>query len=144
MNEPSLRPVRILYAEDNLDDVELLRAVLERSPIPVCLEHVEDGVACMEYLRRSEPLPDLLLLDLNMPIMDGFEVMRAIVGDESLRSLPVVVLTTSSAPEDIARMYRMRCSSYVRKPLEMPTFVCAVKTMIDYWFSVVALPSTPH
>ena len=140
------RPVRILYAEDNLDDVELLRAALELSPVEVDLHHVENGIACMRSLRseagdESHLPPDLLLLDLNMPMMDGFEVMEEIVRDESLRSLPVVVLTTSGDPEDVERMYRLRCSSYIRKPLELQGFVRAVQTMIDYWFTVTTLPS---
>lgn len=146
MNGRSLRPLRILYAEDNFDDVELLRAALEHSPIEISLDHVENGVTCMEYLRKAAslpnaPMPDVLLLDLNMPVMDGFEVLQAIISDSSLCWLPVVVLTTSSAPEDVERMYRMRCSSYVRKPLELPAFVRAVNTIVEYWFGVVTLPT---
>ena len=144
MSAQTLSPVRILYAEDNFDDVELLRAALEHSPVQIWLDHVENGVACMEYLRRARcshvSLPDLLLLDLNMPVMDGFEVMHAIASDSSLCSLPVVVLTTSSSPEDVERMYRLRCSSYIRKPLELPAFVRSIETLIDYWFGVVTLP----
>jgi two-component system response regulator len=137
---------RILYAEDNFDDVELLRLALEHSASGVQLHHVENGVACMQYLRSqsraSLERPDLLLLDLNMPAMDGFEVMEAILRDEVWRSLPVIVLTTSIAPEDVERMYRLRCSTYIRKPLELQGFRKAVQTIVDYWFKVATLPTS--
>ncbi|HEU4603590.1 MAG TPA: response regulator, partial [Steroidobacteraceae bacterium] len=81
-------------------------------------------------------------LDLNMPAMDGFEVMEAILRDEVWRSLPVIVLTTSIAPEDVERMYRLRCSTYIRKPLELQGFRKAVQTIVDYWFKVATLPTS--
>lgn len=141
------RQLRILYAEDNLDDVELLRTALDRLTAPVVLEHVDNGIACLQYLRREDgyvnaPNVDLLLLDLNMPLMDGCEVMEHIVRDEALRALPVVVLTTSASPDDVERMYRLRCSSYLRKPVELQQFLRAVQLLIEYWGDLVTLPTS--
>ena len=136
----------ILYAEDNEDDVELIRTGLKRCGVPVNLHHVENGADCLRFLRRegayaNAPRPHLLLLDLNMPVLDGYEVMETIVKDPALRCLPVVVLTTSNAPEDVERLYRLRCNSYICKPLELQQWLKMVETIVEYWFKVVTLPT---
>jgi len=100
----------------------------------------------MAFLLREAPFedapcPDLILLDLNMPVMSGREVLGAIVADERLAHLPVVVLTTSNAPEDILGMYRLRCSAYITKPVSFQRFVEIVQGLMSYWFGVVSLPS---
>jgi two-component system response regulator len=140
------RPLEVLLAEDREDDALLTREAFRRSGRQVNLHHVENGEECMAFLRRENrhaqaPAPDLLLLDLNMPLMGGREVLAAIVADERLRHLPVVVLTTSRADVDVLDMYRMRCSSYITKPVDFDQFLAVMSVLADYWITVVELPS---
>lgn len=139
------RPAEVLLVEDNEDDVILTREGFKRSRLFVSLHHVSNGEACMRFLRKDgeyqdAPTPDIILLDLNMPVMDGRQVLEQIVSDEQLRKIPVVVLTTSSEAEDIQRMYSLRCSSYITKPVDFDQFVRVVQELGDYWFTVVVLP----
>lgn len=139
------RPAEVLLVEDSEDDVILTREGFKRSKFFVSLHHVSDGEACMRFLRKEGvykevPTPDIILLDLNMPIMDGREVLRHITADEVLKKIPVVVLTTSNEVEDIQRMYALRCSSYITKPVDFNKFVGVVQELGDYWFTVVVLP----
>jgi CheY-like chemotaxis protein len=144
-NLTNARPAEILLVEDNEDDVELTRIGFKKSKLLLNLHHVKDGVECMEFLRKQgshshAPRPDLILLDLNMPRMDGREVMAEIVADEALRNLPVIVLTTSTDDEEILKMYNLRCSSYIAKPVDFDQFLRVVQSLADYWFTVVMLP----
>jgi len=139
------RPAEILLAEDNENDVELTRAGFERCKLLLNLHHVKDGEECMAFLRKqgkysNAPTPDLLLLDLNMPRMDGREVLAELVADESLNAVPVVVLTTSADDQEILKMYKMRCSSYIIKPVDFAQFLHVVRSIAEYWFTVVVLP----
>ena len=139
------RPAQILLVEDNEDDVVLTRRGFERAKLMVNLHHVGDGRACMEFLRKTgsyadAPSPDLILLDLNMPIMDGREVMEAIASDEELRRLPVVILTTSSSERDLLDMYELRCSTYITKPVDFQQFQRVVAGIQHYWFTLAVLP----
>lgn len=146
-NQPS-RTMEVLLVEDNLGDAFLTRECFSDIPFPINLHHVEDGEQCLDFLRKAGPFgdaptPDLILLDLNMPRMDGRQVMAEIAADERLRHLPVVILTTSAAREDVDHMYGLRCSSYIVKPLDLEHFRAVVKTLADYWFTIVALPGEP-
>lgn len=139
------RPAEILLVEDNDDDVFLLREAFRRSPVKINLQHVENGAECLALLRKEgryaqAATPDLLLLDLNMPIMDGRQVLAALVADPVLCALPVVVLTTSSNERDVRQMYELRCSTYIVKPLDLDDFEHAVRLIGDYWFAVATLP----
>lgn len=103
----------------------------------------------MRFLRKQgqyagAPAPDMVLLDLNMPKMDGREVLAEIVKDETLRLLPVVILTTSAEEREILDMYRLRCSSYIVKPVDFDQFLAAIRLIGDYWFTVVVLPTDPE
>jgi CheY-like chemotaxis protein len=142
----SSRVGRILLVEDNQNDVILTREAFKRVKLAVDLFHVENGQQCLDFLRKSgpysdAPTPDLVLLDLNMPLMDGREALQALVADDSLRHVPVVILTTSGAEKDILDMYKLRCSSYIIKPVDFNQFVCIVDELTNYWFSIVVLPS---
>jgi len=139
------RPIEILLVEDNENDVILTREGFRKSKLTVELRHVKDGVECMDFLRRQgpyagAPTPDLILLDLNLPRMDGREVLADLVQDENLRHLPVVILTTSSEEQEILRMYKLRCSSYLVKPVDFDQFLRVIRLLGDYWFTAVALP----
>ena len=141
--------VVILLADDDENDRELVNVALEPYGERICVQHVANGVECMAYLKgegayATAPAVDLLLLDINMPRQDGFSVMEELAATPSLRELPVVVLTTSSAPEDVHRMYGLRCSSYVIKPLEMAEFRRLMSTLVEYWLTVARLPSGKH
>ena len=147
MNSPfeAGRPAEVLLVEDNDDDVVLTREGFKHAKLVVSLHHVPNGEACMRFLRKQgefedAPTPDIVLLDLNMPIMDGREVLAQIVADDKLKRLPVVVLTTSSEAEDIQRMYDLRCSSFITKPVDFNQFVRVVQELGEYWFTLVVLP----
>ena len=139
------RFAEILLVEDNEDDVFLTREAFDAASLRVRLHHVDNGVKCMQFLRKqgdyaAEPSPDLILLDMHMPVMNGFEVLSEIVKDEKLRHLPVVVLTTSYEAADIQKMYGLRCSSYITKPVDFANFAKAIGHLAGYWLTVVVVP----
>ena len=141
------RLAEILLVEDNEDDVFLTRSAFEASGLRVNLHHVDNGVKCLKYLRKEPPyadtpFPDLILLDMHMPIMGGHEVLSEIVKDEKLRNIPVVVLTTSSESEDIKKMYYLRCNSFITKPVSFDNFVKVIGQLGGYWLTVVVVPDT--
>ena len=138
-------PVEILLVEDNPGDVRLAREGLSECKIRNNLHVVEDGVKAMAFLRRQAeyakaPRPDLVLLDLNLPRKDGREVLREVKEDEKLRTIPVVVLTTSKADEDILKSYSLHANCYVTKPMGLQQFLDVVRSIEDFWFTIVKLP----
>jgi CheY-like chemotaxis protein len=138
-------PVEILLVEDNPGDVRLAREGLSECKIRNNLHVVEDGVKAMAFLRRRDeyakaPRPDLVLLDLNLPRKDGREVLREVKEDEKLRTIPVVVLTTSKAEEDILKSYSLHANCYVTKPMGLQQFLDVVRSIEDFWFTIVKLP----
>ena len=142
------KPAVILLAEDDPGDQELTRRALEQSRIRNELYIVEDGEEALNYLLRSgkyedpasSPKPDLMLLDLNMPKMDGKQLLEQMRADPNLRRIPVVALTTSKQENDIIRTYDLGANSYIVKPVDMDQFVNAIKVLKDYWFQIVVLP----
>jgi CheY-like chemotaxis protein len=139
------RAAEILLAEDNDNDVELTRQGFMRAKLLVNLHRVRDGEECLDFLRKQgkfigAPTPDLILLDLNMPKVGGEQVLAEMLKDESLRSLPVVILTTSEQAEEVLKMYKMRCSSYIVKPVDFDQFLKVVRAITEYWFTIVVLP----
>lgn len=144
----SLRPIEILMVEDNPGDVRLTREALKGGKIWNELHVVTDGVAALDYLRRvppyeGAPRPDLVLLDLNLPKKDGREVLAAMKGDPSLKTIPVVVLTTSQAEEDVFRAYNLNCNCYVTKPVDFEQFTRIVQAIEQFWLTIVTLPPAP-
>jgi len=140
------RPAEILLVEDNDNDVELTRQGFKRSRLVLNLSVVRDGEECMAFLRNQgeyagAPAPDIILLDLNLPKMDGREVLAEISNDKQLRHLPVVILTTSADEQEILKMYQLRCSSYIVKPIDFDKFLGVIRLITDYWFTLVVLPS---
>ena len=137
--------IDILLVEDSPADVLITREALTEARLFNTIHVAEDGVVALEFLRRQgrfadAPRPDLILLDLNLPRKHGREVLAEIKADEALKSIPVVVLTTSSAEEDIIRSYNLHANCYVVKPVEFDSFVKAVQSIRQFWFTIVALP----
>ncbi len=137
--------VDILLIEDNPGDARLLREALAEAKIRNRLHVVADGVEALSYLRHQDTFaaafrPDLILLDLNLPGKDGREVLAEIKQDEDLRRIPVVILTTSQAEADIARAYALYANAYVTKPLDIEQFITVVKSIEDFWLTIVKLP----
>jgi two-component system, chemotaxis family, response regulator Rcp1 len=139
------RPVEVLLVEDNPGDVRLTREALEEAKVLNNLNVAVDGVEAMAYLRREGPYadatrPDLIFLDLNLPKKDGREVLAEIKADEQLRRIPVVILTTSAAEQDIVRSYNLHANCYVTKPVDLDQFLTVVKSVEDFWLTIVKLP----
>jgi two-component system response regulator len=139
------RPVEILLVEDSPSDADLTVAALAAAKVSNRLNIVEDGVQAMAFLRRAGPYaeapqPDLILLDLNLPRKDGREVLAEIKSDERLKSIPVVVLTTSQAEKDVLQAYKLQASCYVTKPVDFQQFLEVVKAVEGFWLTVVKLP----
>lgn len=146
------RPAEILLVEDNPADQRATKRAFERSKLDNHLTIVENGQDALDYLRKTgafappahAPRPDLILLDLNLPKLDGRQVLTEIKSDPALRLIPVVVLTTSAAEEDVVRSYGLGVNSFVTKPLEAKQFVQTVLDLEQYWLRLVVLPPNDH
>ena len=141
-----MKTVEMLLVEDDAGDVDLTREALKDAKIAITLHVVHDGVEALQFLRREEPYaqgtprPDLILLDLNLPRKDGREVLAEIKADSRLRTIPVVILTTSEADADILQSYGLGANCYVTKPVDFRQFTRVVKTIEEFWFTIVKLP----
>ncbi|HMD67453.1 MAG TPA: response regulator [Chitinivibrionales bacterium] len=140
------RPIQILLVEDSPSDAKLTISALKLAKVANELHHVEDGVQAMEFLRRQgkyekAPRPDLILLDLNLPRKDGREVLKEMKEDPKYTNIPVVVLTTSNAEQDVLRSYQLHCNCYVTKPVNFDRFLECVQSIEHFWLSVVVLPT---
>ncbi len=139
-------PIEILLVEDNPSDVRLTIEALKEGKVYNKLSVVKDGVEAMAFLRRQgkyakSPQPDLILLDLNLPKKDGREVLAEIKKDSKLRTIPVIVLTTSRAEQDVLKTYKMHANCYIPKPVDLERFITVVKAIENFWLSVVKLPT---
>lgn len=142
------RLVEILLVEDNPADIELTIEALKEGKVANRLHIAEDGIEALAYLRREGKFtgavrPDLILLDLNLPRKDGREVLEAIKSDPEYNTIPVVVLTTSDAEQDIVRTYQLHANCYITKPVDLSQLIRVVKAIDDFWLSVVRLPPAP-
>lgn len=140
------RPVEVLLVEDSPGDVRLTEEALKEGKVRNNLNVVMDGVEAMAYLRRegrysSATRPDIVLLDLNMPKKDGREVLAEMKSDERLRRIPVVILTTSEAEQDILKTYDLHANCYITKPVDLDQFISLVKSVEDFWLTIVKLPA---
>jgi two-component system, chemotaxis family, response regulator Rcp1 len=137
--------IEILLVEDNPGDVRLTREALEEAKVRNNLHVVDDGVKALQFLRREGEYagatrPDLILLDLNLPRMGGREVLMEIKADPNLLQIPVVVLTSSEAEQDIVKAYELHANCYITKPVNLDRFIAVVKSIEDFWFTIVRLP----
>jgi two-component system, chemotaxis family, response regulator Rcp1 len=138
------REAQILLVEDNPADARLVAELLKEGQLPYAIRHVSDGVEALKFLHEtandSNARPDLILLDLNLPRKDGRELLAEIKADDRLKRIPVVVLTTSQAEDDIARAYALCANCYVTKPVDLDQFTRVVKSIEDFWLGVAKLP----
>lgn len=138
-------PLEVLLVDDSAGDVRLTQDAFQSANVAVHMHVASDGVAAMEFLNREgvhakAPRPDLILLDLNMPRMDGREVLARIKKDDSLKTIPTVILTTSEAEGDIAKSYELHANSYLCKPVQLNAFESLVKSLNDFWLTKAKLP----
>lgn len=139
-------PFDILLVEDDPADAALALRALGQSNAPTRVHLVRDGDECLRFLRRQgpdfaeAPRPSLILLDLNMPRVSGHEVLAAVKDDESLRKIPIVVLTTSDFEHDVVRSYNLGANSFITKPVDVDQFISLIKAVENYWFHLVSLP----
>jgi CheY-like chemotaxis protein len=138
-------PIHVLLVEDSPGDVRLTQEAFREANVTIKLHVALDGVEAMAFLRREgdhadAPRPDLILLDLNLPRMDGREVMALIKRDDNLRSIPTVILTTSEAEADIVKSYDLQANCYLSKPVQLDSFVGLVKSISDFWLTTAKLP----
>jgi chemotaxis family two-component system response regulator Rcp1 len=140
-------PIEILLVEDNPGDIRLTQEALKDSKLHNNLSVARDGVEAMDFLKQRDgyndaPRPDIILLDLNLPRKDGREVLQEIKDDPRLRLIPVVVMTTSEDEEDILKSYQLHANCYITKPVDLDRFITIVKTIENFWFQIVKLPSS--
>jgi len=145
MQEFHMNPVTILIVEDNPGDARLITEVLNGNKVYNKLYVAQDGVEAIDFLLRQgefsdAPRPDVILLDLNLPRMDGREVLAKIKSDPDLKNIPVVIMTTSQAEEDIIKSYSLHANCFITKPLDFNQFVKVVKSIEEFWFTLVKLP----
>lgn len=144
-HSPNGKPIDILLVEDNAGDARLTVEALKESKVSNQIDVVKDGVEAIAYLRgqgqfTDAPRPDLILLDLNLPRKDGREVLAEIKEDPDLRRIPVVILTSSQAEQDIARAYDLHANCFITKPADLDQFLTVVRTIEDFWLTIVKLP----
>jgi two-component system, chemotaxis family, response regulator Rcp1 len=145
IDQGACRPIEILMVEDNPGDVRLTVEALKEAKVRNNLHTVEDGVEALAFLRREGryadvPRPDLVLLDLNLPKMNGREVLAEIKEDPDLRRIPVVILTVSQAEQDIVKSYNLHANCYITKPVDLDQFLEVVKSIENFWLTIVKLP----
>ena len=146
MNTENLgKPIDILLVDDNAGDARLALESLKESKIRNTLNWVQDGVEAMAFLRRhgkyaTAPRPDLILLDLNMPKMDGRKVLAEVKSDSDLKRIPVVILTISKSEEDILKTYDLHANCFITKPLDLDQFLKVIRSIEDFWLTIVRLP----
>ena len=146
MSSLMARPIEILLVEDNIGDIRLAEESLREAKVKNHVSVVRDGVEAMAFLRRMDkyakaPRPDLILLDLNLPRKDGREVLEEVKEDKDLKRIPVVILTVSKAEEDILKSYNLHANCYITKPVDLEQFTRVVKSIEEFWFMIVTLPT---
>jgi CheY-like chemotaxis protein len=141
MSSTLMRPLEILMVDDNPADFELVRDTFEEQALPGLLSSVRDGDEALRYLRGAAPRPDLILLDLNIPGKDGFEILNEIRVDQELSCIPIVILTSSSSEQDIDRSYQLGANAYVVKPVGLDQFSGLVRSIESFWLGTARLPS---
>lgn len=149
MKKSDGRPIEILLVEDSPSDTDLTLEALKDFKVRNNVNVVEDGVQALQFLRQQAPYvdvprPDMIMLDLNLPRKDGREVLAEIKADDNLKTIPIVVLTTSRAEQDVLRAYQLNANCYINKPVDFNQFLDVVKSIESFWLFVVTLPPAPR
>ncbi|MDP4266713.1 MAG: response regulator [Bacteroidota bacterium] len=149
MQKEQINPVLILLIEDNAGDARLSMEAMKESKLNNQVFWVKDGIEAMEYLRKQGKYknairPDLILLDLNLPGKDGKEILEEIKNDSDLKRIPVVILTISKSEEDIFKSYNLHANCYITKPIDFNEFMDVVKSIENFWFTIVSLPNNKN
>ena len=139
------KPFEILLAEDNHGDVRLIEETLKKNKVSINLHVMKDGIEALSFLKRkgkhsNAPHPDLVLLDLHLPKKEGLEVLKKIKGDPDLKRIPVIILTTSGAEEDVLKSYQLHGNCYITKPINLDQYVTVLKSIKNFWLTIVKLP----
>jgi two-component system response regulator len=147
--KPGIAPIEVLLVEDNPGDIRLTREAFKDARLHINLSVTTDGMAAMAFLNRegdhaAAPRPDLILLDLNLPKKNGREVLKEVKSDPALQSIPVVILTTSSSEVDVIKSYQLHANCYISKPVSLEGFLEVVKSIDQFWLTVVKLPNGTH
>jgi CheY-like chemotaxis protein len=147
MSEVTGCPIEILLVEDNVSDVRLTKELLSEAKVPNRLHVAHDGVAAMQFLRKEHPYsesphPDLVLLDLNLPKKSGLEVLVQIKQDPALRTIPVIILTSSNAESDVLESYDNHANAYITKPVKLEKYFTIVERIDDFWLATARLPAS--
>ncbi len=142
-NSASLKPLRVLLVEDNPADARLVQETLKEGRLLVELTVARDGFEALQILGNTKPaeLPDLVLLDLNLPRKSGFEVLEEIKANELLRSIPIVIMTTSDADKDVVRSYNLHANAFITKPVALEEFIDTIRKTEEFWLTIVRYPS---
>lgn len=145
MENNIIEPVNILIVEDNYADIRLVQEVFKEGKLYVSLDVVNDGIEAMAYLRKEDKYkdanrPDIILLDLNMPRKNGYEVLEEVKLDDNLKCIPVIVMTISKAEEDILRSYNLHANAYIVKPVGLNQFIEVIRSLEGFWLTIVRLP----
>ncbi len=144
-----MNKIEILLVEDNSGDIRLIKEAFKETKIPNKLHVVGDGLEAISFLRNEgkymdEQQPDLIILDLNLPKKDGYEVLTTIKQDKSLKKIPVLILSVSAAEEDIKKSYECHANCFIKKPVDMDQFIDIIKSIGNFWFEIVKLPPKEH
>ena len=139
--QAQVQPVQIVLVEDNPGDIELVRVGLEDARVANDIRVISDGAEAMEFINRGVDMPEIFLLDINLPKHSGFELLTAIRSNESTKAIPVIMLTSSEAEQDVVKSYRYQANCYVSKPIDFDRFIEAIRSLEEFWLSVVKLPS---
>ncbi len=145
MENDRIEPINILIVEDNYADIRLVREVFKEGKLYVNLYEANDGIEAMAYLRKEDKYkdanrPDIILLDLNMPRKNGYEVLEEVKLDDNLKRIPVIVMTISKAEEDVLKSYNLHANAYIVKPVGLNQFIEVIRSLEDFWLTIVRLP----
>lgn len=141
----SVKPIEVLIVDDSNSDLRIVEETFKRGKLHVNIHSVKDGIYAIEYLKMSKNgdnvYPDLILLDLNMPRKDGMELLEEIKSNEDFKKIPVIVMTISKEQEDVLKSYNLHANAYVVKPIELNQFIATIRSIEDFWFTIVKLPT---
>jgi two-component system, chemotaxis family, response regulator Rcp1 len=133
--------MKLLFVDDSLDELDLLKLVLKRARLEVDLEHAENGESALRRLREERVPPDLMMVDLNMPRMDGFELIEIIRQDPKLTHIPIIMFSGSATEGDVKKAFRLHVNSFINKPVDLHTYTDVMRQIFKYWFEISRLPS---